>query len=299
MLYYFITIIINKWNNITVSDSVHSWTNIFLLDIKRIVRGIKLAYTDYFSTIFVYKGDLLPYSLVLINILLFLIAVYSLASVVRKFKNKYFGALIFLLLVLMPAGTYIACILNARTMGEITEFAIWMYYILIYITTSRLYISSKLNSRYKLTDVSRYASIILLFIFILNNIRVANVVYVKKNLEREATLSVMTNIVDRIEEIEGVSSSTPIAFCGNLETLLITPEGLEDYELLQGVTHNSTINVFFSDYVSYYLYRDYNILDESIALEYCSKEEVTQMPVYPNNGSIKVVDGVLIVKLSN
>ena len=46
----------------------------------------------------------------------------------------------------------------------------------------------------------------------------ANQIYLKKDLEYDTTLSVMTRVVDRIEQVEGyIPGETPVKFLGDIQ----------------------------------------------------------------------------------
>ena len=131
----------------------------------------------------------------------------------------------------------------------------------------------------------------------------SNQVYLKKNLEQQSTLSVMTRVIDRMERTEGyVPGGTPVALMGSLEKspLAMTRDGfahLEDFDAASdrfaadGVEENTwymwEIMGYPCNFVSSY---EAELLAES--------EEGRSMPVFPAQGSCRMIDGILAVKLS-
>ena len=68
-------------------------------------------------------------------------------------------------------------------------------------------------------SVTKKIQIFLLFLLLLNNIIYSNQLYLKKDLEFKSTLSVMTRVIDRIEQTEGYEVGvTPIAIVGDLNS---------------------------------------------------------------------------------
>lgn len=129
----------------------------------------------------------------------------------------------------------------------------------------------------------------------------SNQVYLKKDLEERATLSLMTRVLDRVEQTEGyIPGKTATVFIGRLSdgpTGAVRP-GF-DYTALGLADKYSTS---YYDTLAWYL-RDvmgYNIVMASSDTRktYQSREDVEAMPVFPAGGSVSMLDGVLVVKLS-
>lgn len=140
-------------------------------------------------------------------------------------------------------------------------------------------------------------------VLMLSAIIFSNQVYLKKNLEQQSTLSIMTRVIDRMERTEGYEpGSTPVALLGSLEAspLAAAREGFEHLEefdaasdrfAADGVEENTwymwEIMGYPCNLVSYYE-------AETIA----ESEEGRAMPAFPAQGSCRMIDGVLAVKLS-
>lgn len=140
-------------------------------------------------------------------------------------------------------------------------------------------------------------------VLMLSAVIFSNQVYLKKNLEQQSTLSIMTRVIDRMERTEGyVPGTTPVALLGSLEDspLAAAREGFEHLEefdaassrfAADGVEENTwymwEIMGYPCNLVSYY---EAEIIAES--------EEGQAMPVFPAQGSCRMLDGVMAVKLS-
>lgn len=140
-------------------------------------------------------------------------------------------------------------------------------------------------------------------VLMLSAVIFSNQVYLKKNLEQQSTLSIMTRVIDRMERTEGYRpGDTPVALLGSLEAspLAMTRDGFEHLEefdaasdrfAADGVEENTwymwEIMGYPCNLVSYYE-------AETIA----ESEEGQAMPVFPAQGSCRMLDGVMVVKLS-
>ena len=130
----------------------------------------------------------------------------------------------------------------------------------------------------------------------------ANQLYLKKELEIDSTLSVMTRVLDRLEQTEGYAvGETPVAFVGSLDASQINQDkpAFAYMKRFNGSEENYAIT--FSD--TYWMYmRDvlgYPIVRAQDAERIAQQEAVAAMPAFPQTGSVALVDGVAVVKLSN
>lgn len=129
----------------------------------------------------------------------------------------------------------------------------------------------------------------------------ANQIYLKKDLEYDATLSVMTRVVDRIEQVEGyIPGETPVEFLGDIlrSQLAMTRPAFAHLGSLTGteenyaITYADTFWMYLEDVMGYPIKRFRETKNEE-------QERVTDdMPYFPDKDSVQMVDGVVFVKLA-
>ena len=129
----------------------------------------------------------------------------------------------------------------------------------------------------------------------------ANQIYLKKDLEYDATLSVMTRVVDRIEQVEGyIPGETPVEFLGDIlrSQLAMTRPAFAHLGSLTGteenyaITYGDTFWMYLEDVMGYPIKRFRETKNEE-------QERVTgDMPCFPDKDSVQMVDGVVFVKLA-
>lgn len=129
----------------------------------------------------------------------------------------------------------------------------------------------------------------------------ANQIYLKKDLEYDATLSVMTRVVDRIKQVEGyIPGETPVEFLGDIlrSQLAMTRPAFAHLGSLTGteenyaITYADTFWMYLEDVMGYPIKRFREAKNEE-------QERVTDdMPCFPDKDSVQMVDGVVFVKLA-
>ena len=125
----------------------------------------------------------------------------------------------------------------------------------------------------------------------------ANAQYLSMQLTYEQATSFYTTLVTQIKSVEGYSDELPIA-------VVESSSAIEDKTLYR----NDVMNVFdisgrdevlVETYSREYLLAFYcGFSPEYISMDELPKEVTDAMPVYPADGSIQVIDGVIAVKLN-
>ena len=146
---------------------------------------------------------------------------------------------------------------------------------------------------------------LLVLLLLWQNVVLANAAYVKKGLDAEATLSVMTRVVARMEDEERyVPGETAVAFIGAYEHGDITP-GMAELHGIVGMQFNHSIvtDASYYYYNAYLAYFDYVL---NCPVQLCSDEEharlesdarVAEMPAFPHRDCLQWVDEILVVKM--
>ena len=125
----------------------------------------------------------------------------------------------------------------------------------------------------------------------------ANQVYLKKDLDKNATLVLAARVLDRIEGTAGyVPGETPVAFVGRLDRNQELNRGREVFSELEG-----TVGLW-SDYAATYnlgrYLTDYLNADLAWDTETDFTDRASEMPLFPAAGAVALIDGTVVVKLS-
>ncbi len=136
---------------------------------------------------------------------------------------------------------------------------------------------------------------------IFGNVVYANQMYLQKELEYQNTLLTMNRIVDRIEETDGyVVGKTPVALVGTLQRSEVSMAHTGFDKKSVGNSQNFAVTYYesYENYFEYLLAYPIALLEEEESVAWAKHPTVLDMPSFPYQGSCKMIDGTLVVKLS-
>ena len=260
-----------------------------------VFQNILNTYLDFINA---YKASILTsyperLSMVLLGVTAVLIVAIALLGLKKmQWKSRI---LFTVLSVILPFAMNITFFLSGGTAHVLTQYAVWMIYLLALILVCWL---EKENIE---TNIKRIVFLMLvgsLFLTITENIQTSNTIYVKKNLESQATLSYMTRVVERMEEQEEyVPGETPVVIIGQ-DVVGISKYGFEKYEVITGASASGVVTYLdtYEDYFEYILGIPINLC-EDVKLQQDSR--VIEMSDFPKEDSVQMIDGTLVVKLAS
>ncbi len=226
-------------------------------------------------------------------------SVYLLSTKIRSISSRIW---IVLILLLMPLAANFVYIL----MGGVTHTLMYFSFIALFAgVVMSLEIGKADNPNVRHPRLNKGICVVmsaLLLLLVWNNVVYANQVHVRKSLEARATLSVITRLVDRIEQAEGyVPRETEVVFVGNLdksEVRQIREGYYARYVLGDYVNFSVTYHETIGDYFNYYLAYPIKVADRDTAVYFSQMPEVAEMPAFPSPGCAKMIGDKLVVKLS-
>ena len=200
--------------------------------------------------------------------------------------------LLVVLVCLMPTAFNSASILLAGSATQLMTFAWELPYILLVLCHE----PKEGESR---KPVLRIAAVVLLCCILWQHTVYANQVYMKKELDHSATISLATRIIERVELTEGyIPGETPVAFVGRLDRNTYLNRGRDEFIELDHTVglwsdYSATYNLgrYLTDYLNYPLVWD-------TQTDFSQHEEVIEMPAFPSVDGIRMVDGTVVIKLS-
>ena len=131
-----------------------------------------------------------------------------------------------------------------------------------------------------------------------------NHMYIRRDLEFQSTLSVMTRVMDRAEQVEGYEPGyTPVAFIGTMYDSPLSMQRVGFEHLTEKETANSN-NYYVTaseEFYPYYFWEilgyPFNFIGEFERSQLTLIPEIRNMPTFPAEGSVAMRDGMLIVKV--
>ena len=152
-----------------------------------------------------------------------------------------------------------------------------------------------------------YASLampVLCAILIFNHILFANQWYTRTDLYSRAGVSFMTRLITDIEEADGYEvGKTPVLILGLIDDnpAAYTAEGFEIVsDPMVGTSHHLAISYYqtYINFFNYILGYSINLVPVNEVANYIDDPVINAMPIYPAYGSVRLINGVLVVRFS-
>ena len=208
--------------------------------------------------------------------------------------------LLVLLLLLLPLGMNTAQLAFSIPIHDLMKYAFWLFLLLWLLP---FFVLPPLREKKALL---RGIAALLAALLLFSNVKTANVVYMKKDLEQTACLSLMSRVMTRVEEQpDYVPGETPLVFVGISPLLNEKLPGFEAYYDIEGAVDSSPIvksdaTYFYNVYAAYlrYILNSDAVAADADTWTLMQKDpRVAEMPVYPEDGFVRTLDGVMVVKL--
>lgn len=272
-----------------------------------IVGQVTSAYQDFFSRLFnaysgypsiLVKGG----TLVLLIGCLIVVAAGLMGHKVRVAEKVLCAVLV----LLLPLGMNMIHVLTVGKNHDLMTYPIWLFYVMALLLADWALRKWHPDRKFPETILKgqRMLCLMLVFLILYGNVRFSNGMYMKKALEHEAYMSLMTRIVAGMERVEDyIPGETEVVIVGLPENLNEIMPGFKDYWNVTGMTSPDMIYTGersrFQAYFDYMMGLPIQLADGETWNESFQREAVMQMPVYPAKECMQVIDGVLYVKLGN
>ena len=130
---------------------------------------------------------------------------------------------------------------------------------------------------------------------------VANVGYTKAAISQEGAISYFTRLSSRIQSVEGYSTEYPVAYINedSKKSEQLTLPELNDvavYKPFKQNAENIINNYNWKEYMDQWCGFGPVTASHEQMVKLLKNEEVSQMPCYPDAGSIAIIDDVIVVK---
>ena len=215
----------------------------------------------------------------------------------KQLKIGAASLLLFLLLV-MPLGGNIVYVLSLGFKHSLMNYSFVFFSLLFVLVFDQLTVDNRfLNIACRVVPL-------LCAVLLLNHVLFANQWYIRTDLYSRAGMSVMTRLVSDMEEIEGYEvGKTPVLILGHIDD---NPASFwnDAYEIasdfLVGTSHHHAVS-YYQTYKWYFeniLGYSANLVPLKDAASYLDDPRCLSMPIYPAQGGIQIIDGVMVIRLS-
>lgn len=267
-----------------------------LIFIKNIFAGWNNTFKQFFSKISIYPEFLFS---VLNAIILAIIAICTIKALFSKELEIKAKILLVVLVALLPISMNVVYALTNGMSHDLMHYAIWLTNLLALL----MIVKSPTNSLKSTLRSSLLMAVSgALFVILWSNVQVANIVYLKKDLEQKANLSLFTRIVQQIEDYPGyINGETPVVFVGKPDSELKEIPGLEKFYKITGSDNKYVLGAaeqtYYRAYFSYILHNPANIADSVTWDKMQNDERVIDVSCYPKKESMSMIDNIMVIKL--
>jgi hypothetical protein len=272
-----------------------------LLNIPALIKDSFISFYRYFFNNGIINNT--AYLRNYVNIFLFLILFITMGSLYLKNKNKnkpLFIIEIIFLIILIPVTTSIVELLASKR--DINQLMCAPYMIIFIFIYSLL--ESNFNNSLKNILLWLY-TLIMVFTF-QSYFVMANASYIADRIITDQTLSATNRIVDKIESNKQYKDGMKIMFAGDASSDYFKHNN-KIFKLSSGLAAQTPLmwhDVWncsrgWHDLIQYYIGIDFNMVSYDDYMQIIINKDFQDMEEYPSNSSIKVINGVMVVKILN
>ena len=292
LLYAIITKLIITMSGITLSD-YEGISTMGRYTIHGIINGIIKTYKHIFIPVYSVNA-IAPNAILRVIYIIFILldVIYIIIGALKNKRGKINLCFAIFFMLLLPISFNSIYILNN---SESMEYHCLMMFSYCFIYIILIYIIEKYNKY--LNRIIKLLIVVQIFSYAY----IANMAYFKLYLAYENTYSFYTSIITRIENVIGYNKDTKIALIGKYDSKeLFTTDEFDVINELTGVANNSQLINSYTrlDFIKYYIGFNGKFINKFDTLyEIINTDTYKEMPIYPYEGSIKMINNIVVVKL--
>lgn len=292
ILYYICLNIIIKILNLNISDYSGASSILSFDTIKNLIYSIKNTYITFYK--FYFTDDIfnnLNWYRHILNILLF--SAIFINFIIIIVNNKIYKApkrLILLFLIILTFPIFVCSVELVAQSREINLLMASSLYLPIVLLLKQIDLMKNTKFNNILNMFSVLICIVTIWTYILSN----NATYVATHLFNKQMYSVGNTIVEKIQENTQITDDMPIVILGQIDFSLKNDDLLKLTNYDVSNVNMWTWQIFLQDNLG--LGRDICTFED--ATNIIETQEFLDMPIFPNEGFIKIIDGTAVVKLN-
>lgn len=304
MLIYFAVLKLCLWATGTTLTSYQGIDAMGRITFSELARRVASAY--WHSLTFYMKGDMLGACVpitVLIALALCIAAV--ILCVRRNLIYRSFPMLVLLIAdaALLPLGANLVYVMVGPDTGVhiVMQYAMAVPLILPAVFADGLRVPAEASGRDSKNIVRRLIAVLAVLLLLIQLclgyefFLTTNRAYFDMDITYENVYAYYVKLTAKLELQDGFTKDQPIAFIGEAEL-----DAQAHTSSLIGVLSTKEAANMYSRYLffKYFLASEYNWVGADITEQIKATDEFLQMPCYPSEGSIKTINGVIVVKFS-
>lgn len=266
-----------------------------------LLKSIKDAWPGYFTRYLLDSGKILGALHLAASILLLLAAVlWALGYCRDKAAPRACKALLLLCFLLMPLALNVTAVLFVYA-SDLMSFQTCLFFVFLVFCREHP-TAPRLASR-------RYGAAVLALLCVIcwQNVIFSNQAYLRKEVLKTSSLSLVTRIISRVETVEGYQPNQttvlfwPDGYISGLSNLVRDTSPYPFKELAPyvglGVGLSPTTTSYLCEYINVYLNYPMVLTWQAGGLTDAEREQIQAMPLFPAAGSVAFVGSRVVVKL--
>lgn len=211
-------------------------------------------------------------------------------AIIRWMRDRAFGeqSLLLLLLVLFPVSVYFMWFALSSHVGSIL---VYVGFISIYVLMA--VVTENVKVRKWMPNVVKIALCCIIFA----NVRFANVTAMRTKLLYDHTFSFYTTLVTQIKSSGLLDGQSKLAICGRTDQFLCDIK--KKYPYRTWYTGEGVNNYSKQNFVRFLLGFDIPAASAGEKGKIVASDGFKEMPIYPDEGSIRKFGNVIVVKFSH
>lgn len=272
--------------------------------IRNFIKIFVYAYYEFVQFYYLKGSFTGSYFMIAVNVILTAVVVFMMIH--RAKTNKHFTGywIAFIVLIgLIPLAFNLISVVSKNQTHTLMQYTFLMPYFMCLLL---------LDGGERESRIISVVSCALLFFIVYSGFLTDNTIYFRQQLNYEATYSYTVRLLSRIEEMEGYEPSIPVAFINetpqyNDHVTIMCENYSEEMEYFSflGAMAGTEPHTFvkrandISDFCKYYHGYDLQLLDMYELSDIAETKEFRDMPTYPQDGGMRYIDGVLVIKLAD
>ncbi len=215
-----------------------------------------------------------------------------------KIYRKQKWIMLLILIVLFPVASNSVYLMGATQVTTLMEYGGVTTILLTLALVQQFYDSVKEEGKKwkKYLFYSTYLSVLLLSH---QYFLITNEAYSRQYFTYEQTYGYMNRVAYEIQSCEGYTADTPVMLYGNIVKEVVMPE-FAKLDTISGIFGESALVNGYSreEFIRHYCGLPIVRASEPMREEIRYTQEFADMPLYPAEGAVKIVDGCCVVKFS-
>ena len=255
------------------------------------IRFLKPA--DYLIPLKWISANMFPWNIKNFHILLVVVTLIGLFMVLKPVKNISTIAGVCVLIVISPLFAYFIYVMvgEDEVHGLMTYGESFMFFLPAYFV-------ERLTDTGKLSLIVKKMTMVLMLLIGFMFARYSNVCYLKADVMQTEAISYYNRMIARIQETEGYTENTPVLYINGRSKNEEDMNGNKMFDpiYLPPYQGNSIINDFaWEETMELWCGFSPVKADPGVA----SADVIESMPNYPAEGSVRMIDGVVVVKFAD